>query len=70
MLEENASAKKTHGDRVIADALCLKGMDECGIRTSKTLEAPRNSFGGRLRQWEKRQEAIKEKKTWDFRGVI
>lgn len=68
LLEENASAKKTHGDRVIADALCLKGMDECGIRTSKVLEAPRNSFGGRYEKWQRGRKAIKQKVKWDTRG--
>lgn len=66
---ENASARKTHGDRVIADALALKGLNESSIRTQRALEAPKNSFGGRFRAWERRQKAVKEKKVWDFRNV-
>ena len=67
--QENASARKTHGDRVIADALCLMGMNQFHIRTQRVLEAPKNSFGGRFRAWQRRQKAVKEGKTWDFRGI-
>lgn len=67
--EESAAAKKTHGDRVIADALCLKGMQESSVRVSRPIEAPHNSFGGRYREHQRRRKAIKQNKVWDFRGV-
>lgn len=70
MQEESASAKKTHGDRVIADALALKGLNESCIRTNRALEAPRNSFGGRYEKWRRERKEVKLKRTWDFRSVI
>ena len=70
MQEENASARKTHGDRVIADALCHKGMGEFHIRVPRTLEAPQNSFGGRFQAWKRQRKEIKLKRTWDFRNAI
>lgn len=69
LMEENSSARKTHGDRVIGDALCHKGILETGVRTVKTLKAPANSFGGRLEKWQKRRELAKCGRTWDFRGA-
>lgn len=66
--EENASARKTHGDRVIADALCHKGMSETKVRIHRTLDAPPNSFGKRYEDWRKQRKTKKEKETWDLRG--
>ena len=66
--EESASARKTHGDRVIADALCHKGMTESNVRVCRTLEAPDNSFGKRYQEHLKQRKDIKEKKTWSFRN--
>lgn len=67
--EESASARKTHGDRVIADALAYKGIQESFIQTKRVLEAPKNSFGGRLRAWERQRKEVKLQRTWDFRRV-
>ena len=58
LVEENAAARKTHGDRVIADALCHKGMTESRIQVCRTFEAPGNSFGGRFEAWKKQRNAI------------
>jgi len=66
--KENESARKTHGDRVIADALCHFGMQQSGIKVCRTLEAPKNSFGARYRKHMDRQKAVKAGKIWDFRG--
>jgi hypothetical protein len=66
--QESASARKTHGDRVIGDALCHKGMDESRIAVCKTLELPKNSFGGRYEAWKKQQKDIKCKRTWNLRS--
>lgn len=64
---ENASARKTHGDRVIADALCHKGMQESGIRVNRVIEPPKNSIGGRFTEWQRECEASKRQRTWDVR---
>lgn len=65
--EESASARKTHGDRVIADALCHKGISESSIKVCRTIEPPQNSFGKRYQDWKKRQDDIKNKRIWDHR---
>ena len=67
--EENASAKKTHGDRVIADALCHKGMQESRIRVNRVLSAPDNSCGQRYQTWKRKQRESKKNLVWDFRGA-
>jgi len=71
LLEENASARKTHGDRVIADALCNKGLGESKVQTQMALQAPANSFGARWQKYQQRQKELKTQDTWDnrdFRG--
>jgi hypothetical protein len=72
LLEESASARKTHGDRVIADALCDKGMKESRIavanRVLREPEAPKNSFAGRFKDWQRKQKELRSKRTWDTRN--
>ena len=68
MLEDTA-ARKTHGDRVIADALCLKGIEESGIRSNRPPEAPpANSAGGRYEEWKRDKRAKEQARTWDVRN--
>ena len=66
--EESASARKTHGDRVIADALLNMAMGESLVRVNKTLEPPQNSLGGRYKEHLDRRKKLKEGKTWDLRA--
>ncbi|KKL13180.1 hypothetical protein LCGC14_2528330, partial [marine sediment metagenome] len=72
LIEESASARKTHGDRVMADALCFKGMKESRIvKHGDKLtggSAPKNSFGGRYREHLRQKKAVREGKTFDFRN--
>lgn len=53
LVEESASARKVHGDRVIADGLALWAA---GTNTSRKKEegpqAPQNSIGGRKKLWD------------------
>jgi hypothetical protein len=56
LVEESDSARKTHGDRVIADMLTLVG---CPYRTYKKPEDVTNPFysiGGRMEAWKKRKQ--------------
>jgi len=57
LVEENQSARKTHGDRVIADALTLKYGKK--IKGSAPLSAPPGSAGHRM---QKRKLKYKKKK--------
>lgn len=65
--EESASAKKTHGDRVVADALCHKAISESRVQICRTLDAPQNSFGKRYKDWQRQREAVKCGQIWDHR---
>lgn len=69
LMMENASAIKTHGDRVIADALACKGIQEIGghIRTNRPMEPPENSFGKRYQATMKRRKEARSERMWDTR---
>ncbi len=64
LVEESAGAKKTHGDRTIADALTL---DDKEIPKGKgaAVNIPGNSVGHRLNEYKKKRKAAKEMgKQW------
>lgn len=71
LVEESASARKTHGDRVIADGLALWGCDDAGrlkIDSAMTLPvAPERSIGGRMRAWQRAKKVAAKGDTFDFR---
>lgn len=62
LVEESSSARKTHGDRVIADALTLDNRE---LPKSKHTgpKAPANSFGARFDKAMKQRKAMKTK-SW------
>ncbi len=66
--EESEAARKTHGDRVIGDGLCHKGISESHVITNKPLEPPENSIGGRYKKFRKQRDVTRANTTWDFRG--
>jgi hypothetical protein len=68
LVEENASARKTHGDRVIADMLAVVGMDE-GPKKSRRAEtsAPKRSPGYRFEQWKRNKKRKQQSDRFDFR---
>lgn len=71
LLEESESARKVHGDRVIADMLCIIGTGDRGtIRPQADLPKSEYSVGGRLNRFKKRkkQEARGRRDTFDFRA--
>jgi len=68
MMQESASAKATHGDRVIADALTIEDKEMPKTKTGKKVP-PRNSAGFRFLQHRanmKRQRSGKVHKGFDF----
>lgn len=69
LVEETAAARKTHGDRVIADALALWGIGEIHRGKSKLPTAPHKSIGGRKQIWDKTRKDRKAGKFFDFRGA-
>ena len=74
MVEESSSARKTHGDIVIADALTLDDKDLPKIRIKEDDNIPVNSTGYRFREAIKAKKKLREKswrKAFDFtRGII
>ena len=71
-IQESKEAKKTHGDRVIADMLCLVVAGETKIAKSKVqVTIPHNSIGGRLRAFKQRKkrerQASRLRRRFDFR---
>lgn len=68
LMEESKSAKKTHGDRVMGDALALWGCgDMPSIRQEKVV-APHKSIGGRKAQWMKERKRTQRGQSFDFRS--
>jgi hypothetical protein len=67
LLEESLSARKTHGDRVIADMLTLVGAGDRLIqRKSQTMESRPGSFSHRFQQWKRRKRQTQRTDRFDF----
>lgn len=74
LVNEIDSARKAHGDRVIADMLAVWCLTVAGRISQKDLGAkPERSFGGRFERW---KQAKKAKRVWrpeirfDFTGAV
>jgi hypothetical protein len=68
LVEETESARKTHGDRVIADAMCLLGVQEAPKNRPSGPKAPHRSIGGRMREWKRAKKQQQRKDRFDFRA--
>lgn len=70
LTEESESTRLAHGDRVIADMLCLVGQNDAPKYRIDPYEAPEKSFGHRLKEYKKRKERNKGPKTsFNFSGA-
>jgi len=67
LVEESASARKTHGDRVIADMLCLIGLEDAPINRPTEKKYPTRSIGHRMQQFRRRKKASKRRDRFDYR---
>ena len=72
LTEESSEARKTHGDRVIADALTLLASDEIPKLKHMGPKAPRNSTGYRRdrairKKKREKQTSFGSRKRFDFR---
>lgn len=67
LIEESEEARKTHGDRVMADALCVLGMPEQGQTKPPKVEAPHRSMAYRKQLLETRRKAARRLTHFDFR---
>jgi len=70
LTEESESTRLAHGDRVIADMLCLVGQHDAPKYRADSYEAPERSVGGRLKRY-KTERARKKgsPKTFNFTGA-
>ena len=62
LVEEDASARKTHGDRVIADALTVEDTDFTSIHESSEMPIPVRSMAWRKKQLEESRK--RKDKSW------
>ena len=60
LMEENVNARKTHGDRVIARACCLLGLNEAPTMKPAKPEGSEWSVGGRLKSFKRREKQRKK----------
>jgi hypothetical protein len=67
--EESESARKTHGDRVIADMLCIVGRGGMPRGRGKETVAPKRSMAARFKAWMRAKKESKNTDRFDFRGV-
>lgn len=72
LVEESDSTRKAHGDRVIADMLCVVAQGEAPSVVKDKPGIPRRSFGYRLNQYKKRRKTDNKDRQratrFDFRG--
>lgn len=66
LMEESSEAKKTHGDRVIADGLSKLGSMEVHVSTSTAVKAPPRSIGYRMKKWRERRKAERANRNRRF----
>ena len=69
LLEESSTARATHGDRVIADMLCLIGAGRSGGKRVAGPVAPERSFAGRMKTWKKSKKRRALKTSFDWRAA-
>lgn len=60
---ESESARATHGDRVIADMLCVIGRDDMPRPEQMDQRAKEGTFAHRMNTWKKERKA---KKSWRY----
>jgi hypothetical protein len=66
LMKESNEARKVHGDRVIADALCLVGAKELGKGARPAVIIPPRSMAWRKKQLERERKARRSADTFDF----
>ena len=72
LLEESESARLVHGDRVIADMLCLVPHAPRDVIDNGEESAKRNdprTFGGRMRAWQKEKAIAAQGNRFDWSGA-
>lgn len=71
LLAESDSARKAHGDRVIADTMCLVGAGDTPSLKRDAIGAPQRSIGHRLTVFRReKKRANQPGKTFNFRSMV
>jgi hypothetical protein len=70
LVDESDSARKTHGDRVIADMLLIVGLGEFPMLKDAVVGTPQRTFGYRLKQFKERHKESRSKRTFNFAGAV
>lgn len=66
LMEESVEARKTHGDRVIADMLCLLGTEDAPKQKVSLPRAPNRSPAARRAAVMEKRRKAKQTATFDF----
>lgn len=66
LVAESDANRKSHGDRVIADMLCVVGMGESPYRKVTQKVNSRNTFKARKDEWMGRERAKKDPRNFDW----
>lgn len=66
LVEESSNARKTHGDRVIADMLALWALGDVPRGKLREPAAPGRSFASRKREWDRARKNTQAGKSFDF----
>lgn len=66
LVEESSTARQTHGDRVIADMLCLVAIGEPKVERLPEVAIPERTIGYRLQRYQKQQKAREQNTAFDF----
>ena len=69
LVEESDSTRKAHGDRVIADMLCLVGLGDAPMFRASDMDIPKQSCGYRFKQWKQAKKKRKNDDRFDFRAA-
>lgn len=69
LVEESESARKAHGDRVIADMLCVVAQGEAPAHKEPERHVPERSIAYRLQRFQRRKKRRQQSDTFDFRGA-
>lgn len=66
LVEETSEARKTHGDRVIADMLCLVGVGEMGKVRPHAVPIPARSHAARFKAFQQKSKDEKSNAKFNF----
>lgn len=67
LVAESDSTRKAHGDRVIADMMCLVGAGDTPGSKRVSVTTPQRCFANRMKAFKQARKAQRQNKTFNFR---